>query len=72
MAELILDIINRARTFSIANWNYRSLDAYNPYALASVGYECTALNILECDICHNKVAFTDEHGEEREEDEVRG
>lgn len=46
MTEMIMDVIERAKSFQIFKWHYRSLEMYNPYRLASCGYECVSLNTL--------------------------
>jgi len=63
-------MVERAKTFQIFKWHYRSNDELNPYLLSSQGYECVDLNTLECIVCHNKVLFTTEEGNERPLDEL--
>lgn len=46
MAELLSEIINRAKSFKIFKWHYHPEPELNPYTLSSQGYECTELNTL--------------------------
>lgn len=63
-------MVQRAKTFQIFKWHFRSNVEFNPYLLASQGYECVGLNTLECIVCHNKVLFNTEEGTERSFDEL--
>lgn len=41
-----MEIIERAKSYQVFKWHYHNPNIFNPYKLASQGYECTTLNIL--------------------------
>lgn len=43
---LLIEIIERVKTYEIARWGYHDPDIFSPYKLASRGYECSGINKL--------------------------
>ena len=66
MTELLVELFERVCTFKLDKWHLRLDPAFNPYILASTGYQCSETDTVECTVCHNSVCFTDGEGEERD------
>jgi hypothetical protein len=64
MSHKIEAILERVRHYQLPNWQYQSIPLMNPYRLASLGYQPSALNVLKCQICLHEVRYSDDPEDE--------